>query len=69
MVLQRDIKAGEELVTGRQAARRLHYGETALDVWRRGGGGFPEPVGTLGPSLVWLWSDVMEWARRTGRVQ
>jgi predicted DNA-binding transcriptional regulator AlpA len=28
---------------------------------------FPAPVATLGVGKVWLYKDVVDWARRTGR--
>jgi len=29
---------------------------------------FPTPIGVLGRSTVWRWSDIERWARETGRL-
>lgn len=53
-----------DLVTRAHVARRLHLsrGEVAAAVARAD---FPAPLGRLGPSTVWRWSDVRAWAERS----
>lgn len=53
----------QDLVTRAHIARRLHLtrarvaGATASE-------GFPAPLGRVGPSPVWRWSEVRRWAER-----
>ncbi len=50
-----------DLVTRTHIARRLHLGRAALAT-AVASEGFPAPLGRLGPSEVWRWSDVRAWA-------
>ena len=58
-----------ELVGAATIAERLglSHRET-VHLYRRRYGDFPEPVGEIGQALVWSWSDVERWAKRTGRL-
>lgn len=53
-----------DLVTRAQIVRRLHLTRTAL-ARATGSPGFPSPLGRLGHSEVWRWSDVRAWAEDT----
>jgi predicted DNA-binding transcriptional regulator AlpA len=51
----------EDLVTRAHIARRLHLSRAAA-ARAASAPGFPAPVGRLGASVVWRWSDVRAWA-------
>ena len=50
-----------DLVTQTHIARRLHLTRAGIGAAARRPD-FPEPLGRLGPSRVWRWSDVRAWA-------
>lgn len=50
-----------DLVTRAHIARRLHLSRGGADAATRQDG-FPPPIGRLGRSTVWRWSDVRAWA-------
>ena len=56
-----------ELVIAVDIARRLGISPQRVHVIA-GNPGFPEPIGKLGRSSVWRWSNVERWARDTGRL-
>ncbi len=41
---------------------------TSVHSWRRRYADFPQPVADLKMGLVWRWSEVEVWARKTGRL-
>ncbi len=51
----------QDLVTRAHIARRLHLtpGRVAQAISTTG---FPTPLGRVGPSAVWRWSEVRDWA-------
>lgn len=51
----------DDLVTQAHIARRLHLTRAGVAAATRQAG-FPPPLGRLGPSRVWRWSDVRAWA-------
>jgi len=53
---------GEELVDAGEAALRLGFksARTVLDL-RMHHLGFPAPVGRMGRSLLWSWSQIERW--------
>jgi hypothetical protein len=53
----------QDLVTRAHIARRLHLSRTRAERAVEAPG-FPAPVGRLGRSTVWRWSDVRAWAER-----
>ncbi|MEW6581515.1 MAG: hypothetical protein AB1416_01975 [Actinomycetota bacterium] len=53
----------EDLVTRAHIARRLHLTRSRLAT-AMGSPGFPHPVGRLGVSTVWRWSEVRAWAEK-----
>lgn len=50
-----------------EIAELLHVSRKTVDQWRQRGI-FLEPRWTVGGRPAWLASDVLEWARETGRV-
>ena len=60
-----------DLVGAKEIADRLRVSRPeVVRTWRRRKqDGFPEPVAELSMGLVWAWSDVEAWARRTGRLR
>jgi predicted DNA-binding transcriptional regulator AlpA len=56
-----------ELVIAVDIARRLGVSPQRVYVLASGPG-FPRPMGILGRSAVWRWSNVERWARETGRL-
>ena len=57
----------QDLVTRAHIARRLHIPRARVDA-AVASEGFPEPLGRVGPSRVWRWSEVRSWAEgATGR--
>jgi predicted DNA-binding transcriptional regulator AlpA len=56
----------ETLVSGADIARRLGVSrERIRQLAERDD--FPEPLGKIGPAIVWRWADVEQWAVATGR--
>ncbi len=51
----------QDLVTRAHIARRLHIGRARIDE-AVASAGFPAPLGRVGPSPVWRWSEVRSWA-------
>jgi predicted DNA-binding transcriptional regulator AlpA len=60
----------DDLVSASEIAHRLGSERTSYvhDIRRRHPD-FPKPVSKMGSSLVWSWTDVEKWARRTGRLK
>jgi len=57
----------ENLVTGADVARRLQISrERVRQLAERDD--FPQPVGRLGSYIIWRWSDIEPWAKKTGRL-
>jgi hypothetical protein len=50
-----------DLVTRGHIARRLHLSRARVES-AVSSPGFPEPVGHLGASAIWRWTDVRAWA-------
>jgi predicted DNA-binding transcriptional regulator AlpA len=58
----------DQLVDAAEVARRLGLaGPQVVHNWRRRHADFPSPVARFGHAVVWVWSDVKAWLRRTGR--
>lgn len=58
-----------EIVGATEIAQRLGVARPqTVHVWRYRYDDFPEPIAELAAGLVWAWSDVEKWARRTGRL-
>lgn len=58
-----------DLVGSAEIADRLGLAHAeSVHTWRHRYADFPEPVARLSQTLVWAWSDVEAWARRTGRL-
>lgn len=56
----------DQLVSGADVARRLGVSrERVRQLAERDD--FPEPLGKIGPAIVWRWADVEQWAAATGR--
>ena len=51
----------QDLVTRAHIARRLHVSRGQMEK-AVASPGFPAPVGRVGPSRVWRWSEVRDWA-------
>ncbi len=51
----------QDLVTRAHIARRLNISRARVDE-AVASVGFPEPLGRVGPSPVWRWSQVRDWA-------
>lgn len=59
----------EDLVSASEIATRLGAQRpSVVHDWRRRHPDFPKPVARLALGYVWAWSDVANWARRTGRM-
>jgi len=59
----------DELVGAAEIAQRFGLAHTqAVHTWRRRYSDFPAPVAVLKQAMVWDWSEVEAWARRTGRL-
>lgn len=56
-----------ELVIAVDIAKRLGMSPQRVNVLTSSAG-FPTPLGKLGRSAVWRWSNVERWARSTGRL-
>jgi hypothetical protein len=58
-----------DLVGTQEIADRLGLGHRqSVLSWVRRHPDFPEPFAQLGAVRIWSWTDVEEWARRTGRL-
>jgi predicted DNA-binding transcriptional regulator AlpA len=60
--------ATEDLVGVAEISQRLGVGTSVVHDWRRRHPEFPEPVLVLRMGLIWSWSEVERWARKTGRL-
>jgi len=59
-----------DLVGAAEIAERLGLTHvTSVHSWRRRYGDFPEPIAELKMGLLWRWSEVEPWARKTGRLK
>lgn len=59
----------EELVGVAEIADRLGVARRqVVHVWRARHADFPLPAARLSMGDLWVWGDVEEWARRTGRL-
>lgn len=59
-----------DLVGAAEIAERLGLSHVqSVHAWRRRYGDFPAPVAELSMGLVWTWSEVREWAVRSGRLR
>ncbi len=61
------VDSRTELVIAVDIARRLGMSPQRVNVLASGAG-FPKPLGRLGRSAVWRWSNVERWAQQTGRL-
>ena len=58
-----------QLVGAAEIAERLHMKQNHIvHEWRRRYADFPEPIAILKQGMVWLWPEIEQWARRTGRL-
>jgi chromosome partitioning protein len=59
-----------DLVGAAEIAERLGLTHVpSVHSWRRRYGDFPQPIAELKMGLIWRWSDVEAWARKTGRLK
>jgi len=57
-----------DLVGAAEIAERLGLTHVpSVHAWRRRYKDFPKPIAELKMGLLWRWSDVEVWARKTGR--
>jgi hypothetical protein len=64
----RTVKVSD-LVGAAEIAERLELSHPqTVHLWRRRYPDFPDPIVELRQGLVWAWSDVERWARRTYRI-
>jgi predicted DNA-binding transcriptional regulator AlpA len=57
-----------DLVSAEEIADRLGYAHAqSVSVLRQRHESFPQPVAKSGRVMIWVWPDVEEWARATGR--
>ena len=61
------VDSRTELVIAVDIAKRLGISPQRVNVLASAPG-FPQPLGKLGRSAVWRWSNVERWARETGRL-
>ena len=61
------VDSRTELVIAVDIAKRLAISPQRVNVLAVGPG-FPKPLGKLGRSSVWRWSNVERWALDTGRL-
>lgn len=60
----------EDLVDATMIAGRLGVKRPqVVHDWRRRHDDFPQPVTRLASTYIWLWPEVEQWARRTGRIR
>lgn len=59
----------DQLVGAAEIADRLRTSTSTVHSWRRRDATFPAPLATLRQAMVWAWSDVEAWARRTDRIR
>jgi hypothetical protein len=58
-----------DLVGAAEIAERLHVARPqVVHEWRRRHVDFPAPIATLSQTHVWVWPEVEQWARKTGRL-
>jgi predicted DNA-binding transcriptional regulator AlpA len=58
----------DDLVGATEIGQRLGIDRRSVHQLRRRHTDFPEPVAQLESALVWVWPDVVQWARSTGRL-
>lgn len=56
----------EDLVTGGEIAKRLHMSRARVHQLAARPD-FPQPLGRVGQSKVWKWSDIRAWLPQVGR--
>jgi hypothetical protein len=62
------LKIGDdELVHAAEIARRLGVSRERIRQLSYSDG-FPQRLGVMASLRIWRWSDIEEWARRTGRL-
>ncbi|CAB4365437.1 MAG: hypothetical protein F2681_14975 [Actinobacteria bacterium] len=62
--------AVQDLVGAHEIAERLGVARPqVVHDWRRRHADFPQPIAQLKTALIWDWSEVEAWARKTGRLQ
>jgi predicted DNA-binding transcriptional regulator AlpA len=60
----------DQLVGAVEIAERLGVGKSSVvHDWRYRHSDFPEPVAKVGSVFIWVWPDVEEWAKQTGRLK
>ena len=64
----RRVDAGQ-LVGATEIGQRLGVRRQLVNEWRRRYPDFPDPVVRLTGVNVWVWPDVEDWLRRTGRLR
>lgn len=54
-----------DLVDAPEIATRLEVKRQAVHLWATGqrGSGFPRPAGSPGGKRIWVWNEIVEWAR------
>jgi chromosome partitioning protein len=58
-----------DLVGAAEIAERLGLAHVpSVHAWRRRYDDFPQPIRELKMGLIWRWSEIEVWARRTGRL-
>jgi hypothetical protein len=65
--VERKVDPGD-LVGVAEIAARLNCSVQAVHAWKRRYPDFPLPVAHLSMGLLWIWPDVEQWARLTGRL-
>lgn len=61
--------AVQDLVGAHEIAERLGVARPqVVHDWRRRHADFPQPIAQLKTALIWDWSEVEKWAKRTGRL-
>lgn len=56
-----------ELVGAQEIADRLGWDRSTVANWAARYDDFPKPVAWLHAGRIWRWSNVLAWAKRTGR--
>ena len=60
----------DDLVGATEIAERLGLAQPqTVHLWRRRYDDFPHPVAHLRQGYLWSWTDVVAWAKRTGRLE